>query len=327
MKISIIMAVYNGEKYLIRQLRSIINQTKKIEEVILIDDCSKDKSVEIIEEFIKKNKLYNWKLIINKKNLGYKNNFKKGLSLVNGDIIFLADQDDIWHTDKVEKILTVMNNDILAISSSFNFINQNDETFTIKQSKNKSNNNIIDFKITKKLTEIDLKYLLRSNIAQGCTMAVRKELVNEYLQVTKGKLPHDWDLNLIASIHNGCYFYDEKLIDYRIHDANTIGLDEVDETFLENKDKRTKDRISYLESELENIEYVLNLDLTSQDRVMCLRNKRYLKDRIKYIKKAKIFKLVKYYISGKYHEFGRLKTFLGDIVSIVRKNDLGEKND
>ena len=60
---------------------------------------------------------------------------------------------------------------------------------------------------------------------------------------------------------------------------------------------------------------------------MCLRNKRYLKDRIKYIKKAKIFKLVKYYISGKYHEFGRLKTFLGDIVSIVRKNDLGEKND
>ena len=45
MKISIIMAVYNGEKYLIRQLRSIINQTKKIEEVILIDDCSKDKSV------------------------------------------------------------------------------------------------------------------------------------------------------------------------------------------------------------------------------------------------------------------------------------------
>ena len=140
MKISIIMAVYNGEKYLIRQLRSIINQTKKIEEVILIDDCSKDKSVEIIEEFIKKNKLYNWKLIINKKNLGYKNNFKKGLSLVNGDIIFLADQDDIWHTDKVEKILTVMNNDILAISSSFNFINQNDETFTIKQSKNSREN-------------------------------------------------------------------------------------------------------------------------------------------------------------------------------------------
>ena len=47
------MAVYNGEKYLIKQLQSINNQTNKIDEVILIDDCSKDRSVEIIEEFIK----------------------------------------------------------------------------------------------------------------------------------------------------------------------------------------------------------------------------------------------------------------------------------
>ena len=318
MKISLIMAVYNGEKYLIKQLQSINNQTNKIDEVILIDDCSKDRSVEIVEEFIKESQLDNWKLIINNENLGYKNNFKKGLSLVSGDIIFLADQDDIWHLDKVEKILTVMNDDILAISSSFDFINQDDQKFQIKQNINKSNNNIIDFKITEKLTKIDLKYLLKSNIAQGCTMAVRKELVKEYLQVTKSKLPHDWDLNLIASIHNGCYFYDEKLIDYRIHDANTIG-DEVDQTFLENKDKRTKDRISYLKSELGNVEYALGLDLTSQDHNMCLRNKKYLNDRIKYIEAKKILKLIKYYISGNYREFGRLKTFLGDIVSIVRK--------
>ena len=52
MKISLIMAVYNGEKYLIKQLQSINNQTNKIDEVILIDDCSKDRSVEIVEEFI-----------------------------------------------------------------------------------------------------------------------------------------------------------------------------------------------------------------------------------------------------------------------------------
>lgn len=84
-----------------------------------------------------------------------------------------------------------MNDDILAISSSFDFINQDDQKFEIKQNQNKSNNNIIDFKITKKLTKIDLKYLLKSNIAQGCTMAVRKELVKEYLQVTRSKLPHD----------------------------------------------------------------------------------------------------------------------------------------
>ena len=64
MKISLIMAVYNGEKYLIKQLQSINNQTNKIDEVILIDDCSKDRSVEIVEEFIKESQLDNWKLII-----------------------------------------------------------------------------------------------------------------------------------------------------------------------------------------------------------------------------------------------------------------------
>ncbi|MFR2767138.1 MAG: glycosyltransferase [Thomasclavelia sp.] len=65
------------EKYLIKQLQSINNQTNKIDEVILIDDCSKDRSVEIVEEFIKESQLDNWKLIINNENLGYKNNFKK----------------------------------------------------------------------------------------------------------------------------------------------------------------------------------------------------------------------------------------------------------
>lgn len=72
MKISLIMAVYNGEKYLIKQLQSINNQTNKIDEVILIDDCSKDRSVEIVEEFIKESQLDNWKLIINNENLGYR---------------------------------------------------------------------------------------------------------------------------------------------------------------------------------------------------------------------------------------------------------------
>ena len=318
-KISVVMTTYNGQKYLLEQLESLRNQTLKIDEVIIMDDCSKDETPELIRKYIIDNNLSGWKLIENQTNQGWKKNFKLGFDLATGDYIFPCDQDDIWHLDKVEKILTVMNDDILAISSSFDFINQDDQKFQIKQNINKSNNNIIDFKITEKLTKIDLKYLLKSNIAQGCTMAVRKELVKEYLQVTKSKLPHDWDLNLIASIHNGCYFYDEKLIDYRIHDANTIGLDEVDQTFLENKDKRTKDRISYLKSELGNVEYALGLDLTSQDHKMCLRNKKYLNDRIKYIEAKKIFKLVKYYISGNYREFGRLKTFLGDIVSIVRK--------
>ena len=92
MKKSLVIAVYNGEKYLIEQLNSVLNQTEKLDEVILIDDLSTDQSFNIIKKFIEQNNLSTWKLIKNEKNLGYKGNFRKGLELVSGDVIFLSDQ-------------------------------------------------------------------------------------------------------------------------------------------------------------------------------------------------------------------------------------------
>ena len=102
MKVSLVMAVYNGEKYLIEQLDSIRKQTYPIDEVILIDDVSTDNSYELIHQYIDGYKLVNWKLIKNENNLGYRKNFKKGLEIVDGDIIFLSDQDDRWHLNKIE---------------------------------------------------------------------------------------------------------------------------------------------------------------------------------------------------------------------------------
>ena len=90
MKVSLVMAVYNGEKYLIEQLDSIRKQTYLIDEVILIDDVSIDNSYELIHQYIDGYKLINWKLIKNENNLGYRKNFKKGLKIVDGDIIFLS---------------------------------------------------------------------------------------------------------------------------------------------------------------------------------------------------------------------------------------------
>ena len=87
MKVSLVMAVYNGEKYLIEQLDSIRKQTYPIDEVILIDDVSTDNSYELIHQYIDGYKLINWKLIKNENNLGYRKNFKKGLEIVDGDII------------------------------------------------------------------------------------------------------------------------------------------------------------------------------------------------------------------------------------------------
>ena len=144
MKVSLVMAVYNGEKYLIEQLDSIRKQTYPIDEVILIDDVSTDNSYELIHQYIDGYKLINWKLIKNENNLGYRKNFKKGLEIVDGDIIFLSDQDDRWHLNKIEVMVEKMSqSNILSLASSFNFMDQDGNCFEVNKIKGRSNNNLL----------------------------------------------------------------------------------------------------------------------------------------------------------------------------------------
>lgn len=320
MKISVVMAVYNGENYIIEQLTSILNQTCPVDDVIMIDDCSKDGSYVIIEKFIRDNNLSNWKIIKNEHNLGYRENFKKGLSLVDGDIVFLCDQDDRWHNDKVEKMVEVMKDDrIMSLASSFNFMNQDGKLFNVELKKGKGNNNLLEQIITNKLTQIPLKTILKANFSQGCTMVLRKELVQEFINKSTGKLPHDWELNIISAAKHACYYLDDPLIDYRIHDSNTIGLDDaMGQNILEEKGKRVNQRIDLTKKELENVYVALNHQLMDDDKKMCLRKKEYLETRIKYMEDKKSIKFIKLFISGFYKEFGQFKTFLGDIINVFK---------
>ena len=106
--ISLVMATYNGEKYLYEQLDSIRCQTMPPDEVIICDDCSKDSTVNMIQKYIDKYQLKHWNVCENEKNKGYSKNFSDALKLAKGDIIFLADQDDIWMLDKIEKMTDIM---------------------------------------------------------------------------------------------------------------------------------------------------------------------------------------------------------------------------
>ena len=105
--ISVVMATYNGERYVEKQLQSILNQSLMPDEVIIRDDGSNDSTVQIVQEFIKKHNLSSWEIKINEENLGYRKNFANLLSLANGDYIFLSDQDDEWLGDKIEKMSTI----------------------------------------------------------------------------------------------------------------------------------------------------------------------------------------------------------------------------
>ena len=100
--ISIAMATYNGEKYIQKQLESLENQKYKPIEIIICDDCSTDRTIEICDNFSKKSS-FTVKIIKNDKKLGFIENFFKAASLCSGDLIAFCDQDDIWENDKLER--------------------------------------------------------------------------------------------------------------------------------------------------------------------------------------------------------------------------------
>ena len=95
--ISLVMTTYNGLKYISEQLESIKNQTVLPDEVLIYDDRSTDGTYEYVQEYIKTNKLDKWNVVRNKENKGYSLNFSDAMKESHGDIVFLCDQDDIWH--------------------------------------------------------------------------------------------------------------------------------------------------------------------------------------------------------------------------------------
>ena len=100
-KIDILMATYNGEKYLEEQIESILNQTYSNFRLIISDDCSTDRTCAILKEYAQKDNRI--ELYFQEKNLGYVKNFEFLLGKVESELYMLSDQDDYWFPEKVEK--------------------------------------------------------------------------------------------------------------------------------------------------------------------------------------------------------------------------------
>ena len=77
-RVSIVLSTYNGEKNVLEQMESLLHQKRVPDEVLIFDDCSSDGTVDIVKRFIKENALDTWKLVVNKKNKGWKRNFIEG---------------------------------------------------------------------------------------------------------------------------------------------------------------------------------------------------------------------------------------------------------
>ena len=225
MNISIVMATYNGENFLQSQLTSIACQTVLPYELIIIDDGSADSTVKIVERFAEE-AVFPVKFYLNSENIGSTRTFCKAITLSEGDIIVLCDQDDLWVKNRLEKIKSAFDEDEtrVGVYSNAALIDQNDNylgrdlwsSLSIKGH---------EFKALAAGGFPAFSVLLARNVITGAAFSFKKRYVDTFSEFPESWVHDAWiAINLVrnGSIH--CI--PECLVKYRQHDGNQIGLNE-----------------------------------------------------------------------------------------------------
>ncbi|MBT9184864.1 glycosyltransferase family 2 protein [Pectobacterium punjabense] len=216
--VDIAMATYNGEKYIVEQINSIINQTVENWTLYISDDDSLDNTVALIKEFA----LVDDRIILinEERQGGVLGNFNKVLEATKADYVFLADQDDVWPRNRVELLLgEIQKKDKntegpMMIYSDLELVDEN--LNTIAESFYNS------CKI-KPLENIDPINLLWKCSVYGCTTVFNRALLKKCLPIPNGITMHDNWLALNAATENGLFYFDQTTIKYRQHDNNVVG--------------------------------------------------------------------------------------------------------
>lgn len=214
--ISVAVCTYNGEKHIKEQLNSIIIQTVLPDEVIICDDQSKDRTLDVIDRIVKNTKI-SFRVIRNAKNLGYRKNFEQAISFCKGDIIFLSDQDDIWHADKIEKVMSCFENpDVMMVHHNDVLV---DEKLHILLDSYWDG---MGFPL-KKFRRKDMSPLFLRNYVQGSACAFRKCVYDVAAPFPLCAVHDEW-LALIAMQLGKISSIEEPLMDYRQWGNNSIGV-------------------------------------------------------------------------------------------------------
>ncbi len=225
-KIDVLLATYNGEKYLKEQIDSILNQTYQNINLIVSDDCSTDNTREILNEYEQKDERV--KVYYQEKNQGYIKNFEFLLKQVSTDIYMLSDQDDVWLPEKIEKSYETLKNqnadlvfgDLEVVDENLNTIYPSFNDFML-----------LNRKIKKYINTYKMNYLY--NCITGCTVMSKKKFIEKFLPFPSktNYVPHDYWLGVIISMEGKLAYMPEKYIKYRQHGNNQIGTDKISHGF------------------------------------------------------------------------------------------------
>ncbi len=225
-QIDILLATYNGEKYIKEQIDSILNQTYKKIRLIISDDCSTDKTIEILKEYESKDNRI--ELHIQHNNLGVVKNIEFLLGKVKAPFYMLADQDDYWMPEKAKKSLEILKEkeadlvfgDLEVVDKNLNTIYHSFNDYML-----------LTRKIKKYIGNYKVNYLY--NCVTGCTILAKKETI-EYilpLPTTSNFLIHDYWIALMVAFNGKLAYIPEKYIKYRQHGNNQVGTEKISHGF------------------------------------------------------------------------------------------------
>lgn len=214
MSYEVILATYNGERYIRTQVESILAQSIKPSRIIIRDDGSTDKTLSVLQELQKESNI-DIKIISDGLNLGYIKNFEKLSEYVEAEFVFFSDQDDIWVKSKAETLLAVFTS-----CSKANVVFS--DAYLVDNDLQKLGTLWEHVKFTPESGKIKLEKILLNNVVTGATMAVRKSFLLSVMPFP-AKIPHDYWLASNACASGSLIPLDEKLILYRQHANNQIG--------------------------------------------------------------------------------------------------------
>jgi glycosyltransferase involved in cell wall biosynthesis len=200
------MATYNGERFVRSQLDSIIECLRDGDELVLVDDCSTDRTAEILREV----QWANTVSIRNSSNLGVRKSFEKGLELAKGDVVFLSDQDDLWVAGKRDAFVARFEADPLCsvVISDASIIDAEGREIGPSHMRTRGG------------FESDVVRNFVRNRYLGCAMAIRASVLRLALPIPDSVPMHDVYLGLVGRLTGTVHYFETPYLQYRRHGGN-----------------------------------------------------------------------------------------------------------
>lgn len=258
-EILILMAVYNGQSFIEEQLLSILNQSYSHIHIIVSDNCSEDKTLEIVSRISRK---YPEKITIltSGHNQGVVGNFAKLIAYADADYIMFSDSDDVWLPNKIELTLQKMHEMEQLHGNHLPLLVHTDLSVVDRKLKclHKS---FWKFSGYAPHRHMHLNRQLAQNVITGCSVMINRPLLDLSKSIPKGIIMHDWWLGLIALAFGRVSIVDKPTILYRQHGGNDTGAKKYSlMAFLKQVKRKEADTYSQARLFLEFFENKLNPD-------------------------------------------------------------------